>query len=60
MYGPLERDPYGKLPKGAEEGNVDWALLKHLYGLSIACKDWYETIRNFLANERGGGSYFPG
>ena len=29
-------------------------LLKPLYGLSTACKDWYRTIRNFLTDECGG------
>ena len=32
-----------------------WKLLKPLYGLSTACKDWYETMRDFLAAECGGG-----
>ena len=39
---------------GVEEDNVDWKLLKPLFGLSTACKYWYKAIRNFLLNERGG------
>ena len=34
--------------------NLAWELLKPLYGLSTACKDWYRTIRNFLTDECGG------
>ena len=55
MSGHLERDAYAKLPRVAEEGNVAREILKTLYGLSTACKDWYKTIRNFLASECGGG-----
>ena len=50
---PLGRDTYVKLPQGVDEDNVDWKLLKPMYGLSAACKDWYKTIRNFLAIECG-------
>ena len=49
--GPLKRDDYVKLPEGAGEDNVARNLLKPLYVLRAACKDWYETIRDFLANE---------
>ena len=51
---PLERDTYVKLPEGVEQENVAWKLLKPLYGLSTACKDWYRTLRNFLIEECGG------
>ena len=34
-----------------EKDNVTRKLLNPLYGLSTACKDWYETIRDFLSNE---------
>ena len=51
---PLERNTYVKLPDGVEQKNVAWELLKPLYGLSTACKDWYRTIRNFLTDECGG------
>ena len=51
---PLKRDTYVQLPKGVEKDNVAWELLKPLYGLSTACKDWYKTIRNFLSKECGG------
>ena len=51
---PLESDAYVKLPRGVSYGNVAWKLLKPLYGLSNACKDWYNTIRNAQANECGG------
>ena len=52
--GPLRRDTYVKLPEGVEKGNIARKLLKPLYGMSTACKDWYGAIRNFLANECGG------
>ena len=51
---PLKRDTYVQLPKWADGDNVAWGLLKPLYGLSTACKDWYETIRNSLLGECGG------
>ena len=51
---PLGRDTYVKLPEGVEQENVAWKLLKPLYGLSTACKDWYRTLRNFLIEECGG------
>ena len=31
-----------------------WGLLRPLYGLSTACKDWCKTIRDFLIYECGG------
>ena len=40
---------------GEEEDNVAWGILKHLYGLSTDCKDWYKTIRVVPAIEFGGG-----
>ena len=49
----LRRDTYAQLPEGVEKDNVAWGLLKPLYGLSTACKDWYKTIRNFLSKECG-------
>ena len=52
--GPLERETYAQFPKWAEDDKVAWKLLKPLYGLSTACKDWYKTIRKFLAEECGG------
>ena len=48
MSGPLKRDTYVKLPAWVEKDNVARKLLKPLYGLSTACKDWYRTIRDFL------------
>ena len=50
---PSRRDTYVQLPKGVDQDNVAWELLKPLYGLSTACKDWYKTIRNFLSKECG-------
>ena len=47
----LKREAYVKLPEGVEKGNSARKLLKPLYGLSTACKDWYRTIRDLLANE---------
>ena len=52
--GPLKRDTYAKLPDGVEKVNISRKLLNPAYGLSTACKDWFETIQDFLANERGG------
>ena len=49
----LQRETYAKLPYGVEKGNIAWKLLKPLYGLSTACKDWCETIRDFLAEVCG-------
>ena len=54
MSGPLKRDAYVKLPNVVEKDNVAWKPLKLLYGLSTAGKDWCETMRDFLENERGG------
>ena len=51
---PLRRDAYAKLPDGVEKGSIDRMLLKPLCGLSTACEDGYKTIRDFLANGRGG------
>ena len=51
---PLDRDTYAKLPDGVEQENAAWGLLKPLYGLSTAYKNWYRTIRNFLTEECGG------
>ena len=51
---PLMRNTFAKLPDGVEQENVAWKLIKPLYGLSTACKDWYSTIRNFLTDECGG------
>ena len=51
MSEPLKRDTYVKLPDWAEKGNVSRVLLNPLYGLSTACKEWCETIRDFLAKE---------
>ena len=57
---PLKRDACLELLDGVEKDNVARKLLKPLYGLSTACKDWYNTIRDFLSHEfGGGGSYFP-
>ena len=57
MSVPLKRDAYVKLPPHThtrvEKDNVDRKLLKPLYVLSTACKDWYKTIRHFLATQRG-------
>ena len=53
MSGHLKRDAYVKLPAWAEKDNVEWNLLKPLYGLSAACKDWDDAIRDVLAIERG-------
>ena len=50
----LKRDTYFKLPAWAEKENVARELQKPLYVLSTACKDRYETIRDFLAHECGG------
>ena len=50
---PLKLGAYAKLPDAVEQENAARGLLKPLYGLSTACKDWYETIRDFLANECG-------
>ena len=47
----LKRDAYVKLPEWVEKCNVARKLLEPLYGLSTACKDWYETLRDSLANE---------
>ena len=41
MSKPLERNTYAKLPDGADQDNVAWGLIKPLYGLRTACKDWY-------------------
>ena len=41
-----------KTPNGVDKDNVDWEILKPLCVLSTACKDWCETIRDFLANGR--------
>ena len=38
---------------GVANSNIARKLLKPLYGLSTACKDWYKTIRDFLAKECG-------
>ena len=46
---PLKRDTYVKLPQWAEKDNVARKLLKPLFVLSTACKDWYKNIRDFLA-----------
>ena len=54
MSEPLERGTYVKLPQGVEKGNVARKLLTPLYWLIAACKDWYKTIRDFLASECGG------
>ena len=54
MSVPLKRDAYSELPDGVEYNNVAWKLLKPLYGMGTACKDWCETIRDFLANVCGG------
>ena len=54
---PLKRDTYAKLPDGVEKYDVAWKLLKPLYGMSTACSDWREAIRDFLANEWGGGCF---
>ena len=54
MSGHLKRDAYVKLPALVEKDNVYWAILKPLYGFITARKDWCETIRDFLANERVG------
>ena len=48
---PLKRDTYAKLPEWVEESNVVRNLLKPLYGISTACKDWCGAVRDFLANE---------
>ena len=50
---PLKRDTYVKLLQWAEKDNVARKLLKPLYGLGTACKDWYRAIRNFRACECG-------
>ena len=50
---PLKRDTYVKLPDVVEKENAAWKLLNPLYGLSAECKDWYKTIRDFLAKECG-------
>ena len=50
---PLWRDTYVKLPDGVEEEISDWEILKPLYGMRTACKDWYDTIRDFLSKECG-------
>ena len=47
----LKRGNYPKLPLGVGKGNVDFGLLKPLYGVIADCKDWRETIRDFLAEE---------
>ena len=47
MSGPLKRDAYLKLPVGVEKDNAARALLKPPYGLSAACKDWYDAVRDF-------------
>ena len=54
MSGPLKRDAYVKLPVGVEKDNAARALLKPLYGLSAACTDWYDAVRDFLENRCGG------
>ena len=48
-----KRDTFAKLPDVVEKDNVSWKLLKPLYGLSTACKDWCETILDFIAQECG-------
>ena len=50
---PLKRDNYLELPDVVENDNIERDLLKPLFGLSSACKDWCETIRDFLARECG-------
>ena len=47
--GHWKRDTYGKLPEESEKDNVARKLLKPLFVLSTACKDWYKNIRDFLA-----------
>ena len=59
MSEPLKRDDYVKLPDGVEKVNLARKLLKPLYGMSTACKDWCETIRDFLARESAGGKVTP-
>ena len=49
---PLKLDTYAKPPDGSRSSNIARKLLKPLYGLSTACKDWCERIRDFLAKER--------
>ena len=51
--GPLKRDTYAKLPDAVEKDNIAWKLLGPQYGLITARKDWYGTIRDFLAEECG-------
>ena len=50
--GPLKRDNYANLPEGVENGYIACGMSKPLYGLSTACKDWRETIRDFLEEVR--------
>ena len=49
----LKRDTYVKLHDWVGNGNAACKLLKPLYGVSIAYKCRYETIRDFLAKECG-------
>ena len=59
--GPLKRAAYSKIPEWVEKGNIAWKLSNPMYGMSTACKDWCETIRDFLAEESVcGEGYFPG
>ena len=52
---PLKRDTYAELPDGVEKGNIARGLLKPLYGVSAAGKDWRGTVRDFLARVLGVG-----
>ena len=51
--GHLKRDIDAQLPKGVRGSKVAWELLRPLYGLGAACKDWYKTITNFLSGKCG-------
>ena len=53
--GPLKRDAYAKPHDVVEKDNIARKLLKPLYGMGTACKDWRKAARDLLANGRRGG-----
>ena len=49
--GHLKRDAYATLPDGVEKDNISWELLNPLYGMSTACKDWCEIVRDCISED---------